>query len=178
MATQAENIRLITIELLKKSKIQIPGSDDIFGIRYSDLKKRLLNSTHYDFTEGAVTGTLYTLPDRMENVYKTKTKKGTYFYYSESEKNEPSTKLNSITDSEQYEELIDSISNAESLVGDILRKASKGNYKETTDLDIENLRKILTATNNLNNLLKSYEFEKSFELIQNSRYSDSDDLPF
>lgn len=178
MSTQAEKIRLLAVDLLKNRSLNEPVDNDLYGIRYSQLKKKIMEDSNHEFTDGAVTGALYTLTERVENIYKIKNNHGTYFYYSEDYKDNLEITRESITTSEEYKDLTDMIKNSEVKVREILRNASQGRYTETTNLDIEHLRKLLNLTDQLSNLLKTYEAEKSFEAMENYRYSQFDNLPF
>lgn len=180
MATQAETIREIVVNLLKDSSLKTQINENLYGIRYNDLRKHLLKSGEYKFTDGAVTSALYTLPERVANVHRTKTHNGTYFYYSEENESEFDVTLSSVTTSIDYQDLLNMAKSTENKVGDILRKASQGVFQETSELDIKHLRQILNLTNQLNNALKSYEAEKSFELIEklNQEKNGYDVLPF
>ena len=165
LVTQAEEIRLIALDLLQNSSLIEHIANNLYGIRYSELKKKLLEDPKYNFTDGAVTGALYTLTNRVDNIYKIKNNSGTYFYYSEVYEDNLESTLESITTSEEYQDLENLIKNSEIKVRAILRNASQGVYIQTTNLDIDHLRKLLNLTTQLNNLLKTYEAEKSFELI-------------
>lgn len=176
MVNQAEKIRELALDLLKNSKEKDYISKDFYGIRYSDLKLKILNNKKdYTFTDGAVTGALYTLTERVPNVYKIKVKGGTFFYYSDSKEDNLNVELLSITVSSEYKELLDLTKKTEAKIKEILNKAGQKKYKKTTELDTMHLRKALQLTNDLNNALNAYEIEKSFEQIDDL---DEFKLPF
>lgn len=178
MSTQADKIRTIAINILKKQTDANVSPSEPLGIRYSKLKEILLSDKMPDFTEGAVTGALYTLPDRVPNIYKKKIKGGTFFYYSESEKKMVDGSLNSITTSNDYKELINFTKKTETKVNEILTKASKDAYIQTTELDIEYLRKILYLASQLSGTLKLYETDRSLEQIEVVRRSSDTNASF
>lgn len=178
MSTQAEQIRLLALDFLQNSSLLDNIDKNLYGMRYSELKKKLIEDSKYNFTDGAVTGALYTLTERVDNIHKIKNNKGTFFYYSEVHEDDLASTLYSITTSEEYRDLTNLIKNAEMKVREILRYASQELYIETTSLDIDHLRKLLNSTAQLNNLLKTYEAEKSFELIEKAQYSSGDNFPF
>ena len=99
MSTQAEKIRLLAVDLLKNRSLNEPIDNDLYGIRYSQLKKKIMEDSNHEFTDGAVTGALYTLTERVENIYKIKNNHGTYFYYSEDYKDNLEITRESITTS-------------------------------------------------------------------------------
>jgi len=177
---QAEKIRRLTTDMLLNNdellEDIIVNNKEIKGIRYSVLKNELLNFSKYDFTEGGVTGALYTLTDKMDSIFKVKVKNGVYFYYS-SEKNQEEFKSSVIiTESKEYENLI---LKADDLFGDvssILTKASNEFYKNANDIDVKYLRKILGISSDFKDVLKEYKLEKNFERIRENLTDD--DLPF
>lgn len=76
---QAEEIREETVKLLKNThgKEEYYIDNNLYGMRYSDLKRNLLSSSK--FTEGAVTGALNTMTDRVELIDKIKYQGKSFF---------------------------------------------------------------------------------------------------
>lgn len=167
--TQAERIRTRVLNILQdnhnENLEQI--NDDISGIQYIKLKKLLSN----EFTDGAVTGALNTITERLENIHKIKTKSGTYFYFSETENN---FNLNEesidIIYSKELEEVIQYSKKVYEGISNILKNTSKDSYySNVTNLDLDNLRKILDNVSHTENLLKNYKVNKAFEIIENKQ---------
>lgn len=179
---QAEKIRKLVTELfLNGNNLQdeiVVNNSKIKGIRYSVLKSELLKDK-YNFTEGGVTGALYTLTDKMDFVFKVKTKNGVYFYYS-SEELAPQKYSKSdviITESKEYVELVSKAEELYDGVRSVLVNASNGFYREAHDIDVQYLREILKINSQLKDILKEYRIEKSFEKIKDNNIVD-DGLPF
>lgn len=171
---QAEEIREESIKILKNTlgKEENYIENNLYGMRYSDLKRNLLSTNR--FTEGAVTGALNTIVDRIELVNKIKHQGKSFFYYSSGE-NKIEKKTVYITESKDFADLNDSSQLAQQNVEKILNKSGKNIYREITEVDKENLRKILQKTNELNESIRNYKQEKSFEIL----YDNSVDvLPF
>lgn len=179
--SQAEKIRDIVINVLQydtyeKKLIEevIINNQKVNGIKYTNLKKYLME--HYsNFSEGAITGALQTLTQRVDNVFKIKTKKGVYFFYSEAESEdlEIGKEKVIITQSEDYRLLEVAVDNVSNVVGKILRNAVRNQYSDVRDSDVESLRKILEASGKLELVLKEYKQADTLERIE--RY---DGLPF
>lgn len=176
---QAKQIRKLATKMLTQNKsLQediIVNNQNFKGIRYSILKSELLNHKDYNFTEGGVTGALYTLPNRVESIFKVKLKKGVFFYFSTKEIQEKIKEDTFITESTEYKELISKVDDISNSVRVILLNASNQFYKETNSLDLKYLRQLLKNTSQLKDILKEYEIEKSFEKIE---VRNSDHLPF
>lgn len=182
---QAERIRDIVSDILKrddlgtserelKDKIELNGKS-VYGIKYSRLKDYLLNRKEYNFSEGAVTGALQTLAERVDNIYKQKTKKGVFFvYFDDKEITENKQIKVIITESEDYNDLVEQVRSVSDQVSKILKNASKGKYKKTYDTDLKHLRNLLKISSDLEITLKNYKNEKTFEKIENQ----FNDLPF
>lgn len=189
--TQSEKIRDIVFKLLSPDheknnnpftgpvKREIIVNNRTFeAIKYKDLKKFLLEK-EFDFSEGAITGALQTLPDRLANIFKEKTKEGVFFFYSD---NKNISLLNQnhentiIPDSVDYKALEDKVEEVNQAVIYILKKASNGNYSNVNEDDIKNLREILKNSGELSTSLSRYKTEKTFEKIQQK--TSMDDLPF
>lgn len=189
--SQAEKIRKIVVILLKEEteithEIAI-NDKKTKAIKYADLKKYLIER-YTDFTEGAVTGALQTLTKRVDNIFKTKTKEGVFFFYSEEQDivlNSTSKRV-AITDSEDYMELEKSVEEVSHAVGKILRNAGKEKYLAAENLDISYLRDVLEGSENLQGVLREYKKESAFEKIKSQIPSETnpfinpnkDDLPF
>lgn len=186
--TQAEQIRKQVIDILHDDSNEILEqiNDDISGVQYIKLKELLSK----EFTEGAVTGSLNTITERVENIYKIKTKLGTYFYYSEKENQlNLNEQLVDIIYSKELEDVLQYSQKAYEGISNILKNTSKDSYySNVTNLDLDNLRKLLDNVAHTENLLKSYKVNKAFENIENkqirdlnnskSNASDAYDLPF
>lgn len=171
---QAEEIREETVRLLKNTlgKEENYIDDNLYGMRYSDLKRKLLSSNK--FTEGAVTGALNTMTDRVELINKVKHQGKSFFYYASGE-NKIEKKPVYITESKDFEELTETSQLTQQNVEKILNKSGKNVYKEISEIDKKNLRTILQKTNELNESIRNYKQERSFEVL-----SDNSDieLPF
>lgn len=172
---QSEKIREIVVSILKKNENEIAGlkeeveiyDKNMFGIKYSVLKDYLLNLERYNFSEGAVTGALQTITKRVGNIHKQKTKQGVYFFYfDEKNMNRINTVGVSITESDDYIELEEKVRDVNSHVSEILRNASRGKYKNTSNMDIDNLRSLLKISDQLDYTLKKYKNDKTFESIE------------
>lgn len=189
---QAEKIRNIVVSLLKgNSEITdeiVINEERVRAVQYANLKKYLVKK-YPEFTEGGVTGALQTLTKRVDNVFKTKTKDGVFFFYSEEQDiiSNSVNKVVAITDSEDYMKLEKKVEEVSSAVGEILRNAGKGKYLAAENLDISYLRDILEGSENLQGILREYKKENAFERIkvQNpgeenpfSNDLSKDDLPF
>ncbi|MDW0111519.1 hypothetical protein [Sporosarcina aquimarina] len=175
--SQAEKIRELATEILTQDKgIQeeiMVNNQKFKGIRYNILKQKLLDWSDYKFTEGGVTGALYTLPDRVDGIFKVKTKKGVFFYFSSKEIQEKIKEDIIITESIEYIELASKVEEVSNAVRNILFNASHEFYKSTNQTDLDYLRKLLRSTSQLEDTLKEYKIEKSFEKIKNQN-----ELPF
>lgn len=189
---QAEKIRSIVVSLLKEnSKITdeiVINEKRVRAVQYASLKKYLVKK-YPEFTEGAVTGALQTLTKKVDNVFKTKTKDGVFFFYSEEQDIilNSVNKMVSITDSEDYMKLEKKVEEVSSTVGEILRNAGRDKYLEAESLDISYLRDILEGSENLQGILRKYKKENAFERIKVQNHSEEtpftndlskDDLPF
>lgn len=172
MKSQASLIREITLDILKNSDDLTFISNNIYGIKYSDLRTRLLKNKQYSFTEGAVASALNTIPERVANIYKIKNKKGTFFYYSK-KKIEEEKKSDTIIDSNEFEIMHESAKQTEKYIQKIIYDAGHDKYIDFTDTDSQYLREILAASYNLTNLLRTYTNQKSFDKIDTRN-----DLPF
>lgn len=171
---QAEEIRRESIKLLKNALGNEENhiENDLYGMRYSDLKKELLRSNRY--TEGAVTGALNTITERVNLIKKIKYHGKSFFYYS-SEENKIEEKPVYITESQDFEDLAETSKLAQKSIEKILNQSGKKIYKEITEIDQKSLRIILRRTNELNESIRDYKQEKSFEIINKSPF---DDVPF
>jgi len=185
--TQAEQIREMVVTMLQNRKTDYLEqiTSNVYGIQYIKLKKKLSEK----FTEGAVTGCLNTITERVENVHKVKIKSGTYFYFSDKES---SLNLNEqaveIIYSKELEEVLQYSQKAYEGVSNILKKTAKDfYYSNVTTLDLDNLRSLLDNISQTENLLKKYKTDKAFENVENkhiqdlnnSSYDETDeDLPF
>ena len=180
--SQASQIRKLALNILKNDsfeKEKISDDSNIKGIRYSVFKKIILEEKNYSFTEGAVVSTLNSLHTKLENIYKTKTSKGVYFYYSPDGKKdieETEHMATLITQSHEFNQLENQAEDLSRNIANILLNTSKNIYINTSDLDIEFLRRILSVSNQLKLVIQEYSEEKSFELI--SQRNSSYDLPF
>ena len=175
---QSERIRDIVSEILKKDdlgenerelkdKIELNGKS-VYGIKYSRLKDYLLNRKEYNFSEGAVTGALQTLTERVNNIYKQKTKNGVFFVYFDDEEITKNKQIKVIiTESEDYNDLVEQVGNVSDQVSKILKNASKGKYIKTDETDLKHLRNLLKISSELENTLKQYKNDKTFEKIEN-----------
>lgn len=187
--SQAEKIREIVVDLLKENtkftEIILVNEKKVRGIKYTDLKNFFI-VRYPDFSEGAIIGALQTLPKRIDNIFKTKTKNGVYFFYSEDRKDdlELDRKKVAITDSEDYMDLEVKVEELSNTVGGILRNAGRGKYLTAENLDISYLRDILDASENLQTVLKNYKREDAFKKIEHQSSKNpfsinkEDDLPF
>lgn len=178
--SQAANIRKIIKQMLAdthklQEKINI-NNKETSGIRYNVLKKELLNKTKYSFTEGAVTGALYTLEDRVDSIHKIKTDNGVFYYYSKEDLSEIEKNSVDITNSKEYKELTSQFEYIEEIISEILRNASQKKYKNTDETDLKYLRQVLSSAGDLNDLLRKYKLEKSFDQIESNLYKN--DMPF
>lgn len=158
-----------------QEKIEV-NNQEIQAIRYSVLKSALLNYHEYELTEGGVTGALYTLADKVDSIFKVKAKNGVFFYYSSEEPQEHFRKKVIITESKEYEELTSKVEEISGNVGSILHNAGNDSFKETNNTDIKYLRKVLSISSQLNDVLKEYKTEKAFEKMMHNK--EDDDLPF
>lgn len=172
---QSEKIREIVLDILKndenetmglKDRVEINGKS-MYGVKYSTLKNYLLNLERYNFSEGAVTGALQTVTKRVDNIHKQKTKQGVYFFYFDDKK---ITGINTvgvnITESDDYKELEEKVKDVNNHVSEILRNASKGKYKDSSNMDLDNLRSLLKISDQLDYTLKKYKNDKTFESIE------------
>lgn len=164
---QAEEIREETVKLLKNThgKEEYYIDNNLYGMRYSDLKRNLLSSSK--FTEGAVTGALNTMTDRVELIDKIKYQGKSFFYYTSGE-NKIEKKPVYITESKDFEYLTEGSQLTQQIIEKILNKSGKDIYKEISEIDKKNLRTILQKTNELNESIRNYKQEKSFEVLSNS----------
>lgn len=171
---QAEEIRQETVKLLKNVIGQEDNriSDRLYGIRYSTLKEKLLSTKKY--TEGAVTGALNTITDRVELVGRVKHQNKSYYYYASSE-NKIEKNPVYITESEDFKSLYNSSISIQKNIEEILNKSSKEKYKEVSELDKKSLRYILQKVNELNESIRDYRHAKSFEIIEDNS---NIELPF
>lgn len=171
---QAEEIRQETVRLLKNVIGQEENHirDDLYGMRYTDLKEKLLSKDK--FTEGAVTGALNTITDRIELVDRIKYKNKSFYYYVTRE-NEYEKKLAYITESEDFEDLYNSSILIQKHIEKILNKSSQEKYKEVSELDKKSLRYTLQKVNELNESIRDYKHAKSFEIIESNQYME---MPF
>ena len=171
---QAEEIRKESIKLLKNTlgKEENHIEDNLYGMRYSELKRELLSSNRY--TEGAVTGALNTMTERVNLIKKIKHHGKSFFYYS-SEKNKIEKKPVYITESKDFEDLTETSQLAQKNIEKILNQSGKKIYKEITETDQQNLRIILSKTNELNESIRDYKQQKSFEIINEDPF---DEIPF
>lgn len=179
--SQAEKIRDIVINILKFDRFEkkiteemIINNQKVNSIKYTHLKKYLMEN-YSDFSEGAITGALQTLTQRVDNVFKTKTKKGVYFFYSEAEYDDLATSKEKviITESEDYRDLEAAVNNVSSVVGQILRNAVKNKYSDVRESDVNSLRDILKASGDLELTLRNYKQTNALERIERD-----DVLPF
>lgn len=179
--SQAKKIREIVISILRYDTFEKKITEEIIinnqkvnGIKYTNLKEYLMEK-YDEFSEGAITGALQTLTERLDNVFKTKTKKGVYFFYSEAEYNnlEIGKAKEVITESEDYRELEVAVNNVSSVVGQILRNAVKNQYSDVRESDITSLRDILEASGELELVLRKYKQRDALDRIE--RF---DGLPF
>lgn len=179
--SQAEKIRDIVINILKFDRFEkkiteemIINNEKVNGIKYTRLKEYLMEN-YSDFSEGAITGALQTLTQRVDNVFKTKTKKGVYFFYSEVEYDdlELGKEKVIITESEDYRDLEVAVNNVSSVVGQILRNAVKNQYLDVRESDVNSLRDILEASGKLELILKNYKQTDALGRIERD-----DVLPF
>lgn len=178
---QAEKIRKLTLEILKNDNelledIEIDNKI-IKGIKYSDLKNKLLSNTKYEFTDGGITGALYTLTNQVDSIFKIKIKKGVYYYYSSKKKDVDYKKDVILTESEDFDRLYSNAIKIYDDIGNILSKASTEVYKEVSETDIKYLRNILDLSSKLKESLRDYKNEISFDKMEKSRFK-MDDLPF
>lgn len=171
---QAEEIREETVKMLKNThgKEEYYIDENLYGIRFSDLKKKLLDTNK--FTEGAVIGALNTMTDRVELIDKIKHQGKSFFYYNSGE-NRIEKKPVYITESKDFEDLTDGSQLTQQIIEKILNKSGKNIYKEISDTDRKNLRTILEKTNELNESIRNYKQEKSFEVLSTNSI---DTLPF
>lgn len=179
---QSQKIRGIILDIFKsedekelKQTVLIDGFKRE-GIKYKDLKDRLLTCDE-QFSEGGVTGALQTLTERLENIYKVKTKKGVFFFYSENDEiflNSDNAKM-IITESEDFQLLEEKVEGVSSVIASILKNASKGKYASTKDSDLKHLRKLLSVSSELQNVLSNYKIDKTFEKIEDDPFGE---LPF
>lgn len=186
---QSEQIRSLVLEIFKtnnydsiKQTIIVDGIKRK-GIKYIDLKKFLLDFDNgvKKFSEGAVTGALYTLTERLEDVYKTKTRNGVFFFYSDNEGSsfENNDYKMSITESEDFSSLEDKVETVSAAIADILKNVSKEKYLEVHDIDLKYLRELLKVSGDLQNALSRYKTEKTFKKIESNNLNGSfDNLPF
>lgn len=186
---QSEKIRKLILDIFKSNTYDSVKQEIIVdgvkrkGIKYIDLKKFLLdiNYENQKFSEGAVTGALYTLTERLENVYKTKTKNGVFFFYSDKENVLPENDdfKTLITESEDFSFLEEKVENVSIAIADILKNVSKEKYLEVQDVDLKYLRELLKVSGDLQNVLTRYKTEKTFNKIENKTLKGSwNNLPF
>lgn len=186
---QSEQIRSLVLEIFKTSNYDSIKQTIIVdgikrkGIKYIDLKKFLLDFDNgvKKFSEGAVTGALYTLTERLEDVYKTKTRNGVFFFYSDNEGSsfENNDYKMSITESEDFSSLEDKVETVSAAIADILKNVSKEKYLEVHDIDLKYLRELLKVSGDLQNALSRYKTEKTFKKIESNNLNGSfDNLPF
>lgn len=183
---QSQKIREIILDIFKsnddnflKQVFEIDGVKRE-GIKYIDLKKLLLSYEKYNFSEGAVVGALQTLTDRLENIYKVKTRNGVFFFYSEKEDvfYEYDNSKATIIESEDFKGFEDKVEVVNVAIADILKNISKGKYLEVKDIDLSYLRDLLKFSRELQSVLSRYKTEKTFEEIEEVKSRSFDDLPF
>ena len=185
--SQAEKIRKIVLEWLKDGYFEYNFSSLNFreiyvnnkkvkAMKYKDIKNALLNEDDFGFTEGAVTGALRTLPDRVDFIFKVKNKEGVFYYFSDEEISYEKEDKILITESSEYEDLVLRTNVLHTDIGKLLRNASNGMYVTEKDTDVKYLRKLLEISSNLKGTLEDYRLEKAFEKIENA--NPFDDLPF
>jgi len=160
--SQAKKIRNLSLNLLTtqndlKESIEINGKH-LEGIRYHKLYDFLENHEKYTFTSGAISSALQNLPNKVEDIQKIKTDNGVYFILSKY--SFESTNIKSIVDSNEYKELFKNAKEVNALLSKILKKASKEEYSNTTNYDLDMLRKIFIKNSELLNLIENYQIEK------------------
>lgn len=177
---QAEKIREAAINLLQSNTEFLEEIDTdslIKGIKYSNLKKLLLESGN--FSLGAIIGALGTLDKKVTNIHKHKTSKGVFFYYATNEELKEFSTQTVIIESIDYKDLSVQITNISKKVREILKNASNEAYLQVSDNDINYLRTILNLSNDLEQTLKTYENERTIEMVQDKRGSYFNaDVPF
>lgn len=172
--SQAKKIRDVVLDLFIKPETVNPfmiSSEEILvnskkfeAYKYSELKNYLI--TNCKFTEGAVTGALQTITTKVENIYKTKTNDGVYYFYSENnEVNESSRKDEFLVESEDLKNLERKIDSVYQEITNILIKAAKGQYKDIKEIDVNHLRNLLRYFDDAKGVLKEYKTEKWFQDI-------------
>lgn len=185
--SQAEKIRELVLEWLRYEGMTNTLLDLNFkeinvnnkvvkAMKYKDIKEVLLEMDEFNFTEGAVTGALRTLPDRLDFIFKTKNKDGVFYYFSDEETSREKEDKIFITESDEYENLILRTNELHADIGKLLRDASNGMYFTKKDTDVKYLRKLLEVSSDLKGALENYRLEKAFEKIENT--DPFDDLPF
>lgn len=180
--SQASKIRGIVLNLLKEDTNNILQRLNEYGnvnaIKYIDLKNYLQNN--FDFTEGAIVGCLNTITERENFIHKAKTKSGTFFYYSHDIKKVSNTSAIEIIYSEEFKSIIDHSELMFEDLSAILKNTAKSNYYlNVTDTDLNHLREILEGITHTQQLIKKYQFSKSFDNAEsNIQYRFNDDLPF
>lgn len=149
------------------------------GIKYIDLKRYLIDYKvdNEKFSEGAITGALQTLTERLENIHKVKTRNGVFFFYSEKKDVdvESDNSKTTITESTDFRSLENKVEVVNSAITDILKNASQGKYLEVQDSDLRYLREFLKVFGESLSVLSRYKMEKTFEKIENQK---KDELPF
>lgn len=184
---QAEKIRKIVLEWLEhdyseqlnpslKIRIISVNNKKVRAMKYKDIKAELLSMDEFDFTEGAVTGALRTLPDRIDSIFKIKNREGVFYYFSNEKVVPIEDEKTFITDSDEYEDLIIKASFLHADIGHLLRNASHGNYITNKDVDVKYLRQLLDISSRLNDVLEEYRVENAISKIQYK--NPFDDLPF
>lgn len=161
MVSQAKELRSLILSLLKNEDYLQPVSQDsnILGIQYKDIKNLL--SSHKEFTEGAIIGTLHTLTERMPMIKKIKTEKGTFFFEYKSNK----VNLNTLQENNSLEENINKVEKEieEFLknVRNILKETNSKNYEQNPQ-DIEYLHEVLKSLTTLRMMTEDYENNKLY----------------
>lgn len=163
--SRANNLRELAYEILKtnekKYRSVFDANQDVteYGLRYIDLKNILIEN---GYSDGAVTGVLYTLEKKMEHIHKVKTPKGVFFYYSEDTDN---IEIGNLIDSNDFSDLLNKSEAVVDKIADILSNWKKGVYKDATESDLQNFRLILAKSRELVTTIEDYKIEKEFETL-------------
>jgi Holliday junction resolvase RusA-like endonuclease len=178
LKNQANEIRKDIFNILKTSSDLKNITPNIKGIRYSELKRTLLNTTKY--TEGAVTSVLNTVTKKSDYVHKIKIDTGTYYYYSEKKLQ---LKDNSdFLESLEYRNLKRSVDNLVTEISDILKNISKENNNiKITDSNYELLRELLNYASSMSIKMEEQKISSLLLNVENKLKEDSDpfnNLPF